>query len=230
MARRSASRQRLSIGYRRSRARRLGHPARPGRQHRPPGHGHEQEPDRDLCPRPGCVPRSQRPGDVQGHDKSKSVSVANATSSNYAFAVLNANRSGVYVRAVVPAAARSRSTSTRHRGRRRRSPGSCWADRRGSNRARGATRHIAARRLSHGGGQQANLGAIHQRSVVRRAARWTRTRRRTSRAWHASSASDDRRPDPGRDGRGAVAPPGRISRTWRRDTWSRCSGSTASRC
>ena len=36
-------------------------------------------------------------------DKSKSVSVASATSSNYAFAVLNANRSGVYVRAVVPA-------------------------------------------------------------------------------------------------------------------------------
>ena len=36
-------------------------------------------------------------------EKTKAVSVGSATSSNYAFAVLNANRSGVYVRAVVPA-------------------------------------------------------------------------------------------------------------------------------
>jgi hypothetical protein len=34
---------------------------------------------------------------------SKTVSVANMTSSNYAYAVLNTNRTGVYVRAVVPA-------------------------------------------------------------------------------------------------------------------------------
>jgi hypothetical protein len=53
----------------------------------------------------GRVQLPDRSGRVtfKAGDKTKSVSVASATSSNYAFAVLNTNRTGIYVRAVVPA-------------------------------------------------------------------------------------------------------------------------------
>ena len=47
--------------------------------------------------------RSGRTTITAGHS-TKTVNIANVTSSNFAFAVLNSNRSGTYVRAVVPAA------------------------------------------------------------------------------------------------------------------------------